>query len=80
MFYFFGPGNFVGTGGAGVALPVTPERDGSFKITFQVPRSYPRSKVTNGQIEVVPVKPGRGYSFTAYPLGICSVPFTVAAR
>jgi hypothetical protein len=76
--YFFGPGDFVGTGGGGISLDPWPRSLGSFHTSFRIPSTYPMPALADGSAPIARVVPGTGYSFTVYPLGVCKVSFVVS--
>jgi hypothetical protein len=70
---FLGPGTYVGSSGGGDEFMIPVNSSNQFNGSFQIPPTYTSGGASN---HPVPVTPGR-FSFSVYPAGLCSVPFTV---
>jgi hypothetical protein len=75
---FLGPDNWVGSGGGGISVDFTPHTGHQATATFTIPATY-TGGYRPGPNPTLAVKAGSGYYFATYPVGLCSVRFTVLA-
>lgn len=74
---FLGPSAYLGSGGGGDEIPVHPDGQGNFQVTYAIPSTYESGGTPSRPVSVVP---GRGFEFGSYPGDLCSAPFTVTSR
>lgn len=73
---FLGPTAYIGSAGGGVSFEIPEGANGRFNGGFRIPATYRGGGDFGGQL---PVIPGSGYQFSAYPAALCAVPFVVTA-
>jgi len=80
LLVFLGPTDYIGSGGSGVEIKITPKGHG-FVATFVIPRTYPGGSPGTTPPTILPVKAGSNYAFATYPADAdeCYVHFTVDA-